>query len=481
MSDLRTTSAPNRANDKPAPLRWVLAITSIAFFMVVLDTVVVITALPRMQQDLHVSISALQWTLNAYGIAFAAGIITATALGDRFGRRKVFVIGLVLFTIASIACALVTNAPELIAARSVQGLGGAIVGPLSLTILTTAAPPERRGMIVGAYGGLAGLAVAAGPIIGGALTQGLDWHWVFWINIPIGLVSIVLSLRFLPESFGSLERLDLIGVGLVTGGVVALVWALSRANAAGWSSAEVSCTLIVGAVLIVAFIRWEASVAAPMVPLQMFAIRDFTVGNVVTFLMNGATFAAAFMVTEYFQLARHDSPAGAGVRLLPFFATPMVVSPIAGALSDRIGRRPIVLLGLTLQAVGYIWVATRGSLNASWIELVLALLVAGIGISMALPTVPTAVLSAVAPEQIGKATGINYMAQRFGNVFAIAIATSVFTSYGGFDSAKAVTEGFEPALWVAASFAFLAVLVALAMSSQKKAVAPEAAEVSVVA
>src|SRR5262244_3482875 len=197
-------------------LGWVLGLTSTAFFMVVLDSVVVITALPRMQRDLHAGLASLQWTLTAYNIAFAAGIITAAAAGDRFGRRRVFTIGLALFTAASAVCALAPNAPELIAARIVQGLGAAIVLPLSLTILTTAFPAERRGMIIGIYGGLAGLAVAAGPLVGGAVTQGINWHWIFWINVPIGAVAVLLGARLLPESYGAPERLDVVGVGLVT-------------------------------------------------------------------------------------------------------------------------------------------------------------------------------------------------------------------------------------------------------------------------
>jgi EmrB/QacA subfamily drug resistance transporter len=449
-----------------ARLGWVMALTSTAYFMVVLDSVVVITALPRMQRDLHVSLASLQWTLNAYGIAFAAGIITAAALGDRFGRRRVFTIGLALFTAASVACALAPNLSALIVARTVQGLGGAVVLPLSLTILTAAFPIERRGMIVGIYGGLAGLAVAMGPIVGGALTQSIDWHWIFWINVPIGVLAGLLGLRLLPESYGAPERLDLVGVGLVTAGVIALVWALSRANQVGWFSAEVMGTLGAGAALLVAFAVWERSAREPMVPLRLFAVRDFAVGNVTTFLMSGAIFAGGLLVTEEFQLARHFSPVGAGVRLLPFFATPMLVSPLAGALSDRVGRRPIIVVGLSMLTAGFVWVAWRGSLGTSWIELVIALLVAGVGISMALPTVPTAVLSAVAPHEMGKASGINYMAQRFGAVFAVAIGSTVFQSYGGLGSPASVSAGFRPALWACAAFAALGLLSALAMSSR---------------
>jgi EmrB/QacA subfamily drug resistance transporter len=455
-------------------LRWVVGLTSAAYFMVVLDALVVITALPRMQDDLHVGVSSMQWTVNAYGIAFAAGIITAAALGDRFGRRRVFSCGLALFTLASAACALAPDVTELIVARTVQGLGAAVVLPLSLTILTTAYPPEKRGMIVGVYGGLAGLAVALGPIVGGAITEGINWHWIFWINVPIGLAAVLLGLRLLPESHGARERLDLTGVSLVTAGVVALVWALTRANDAGWTSAEILGSLGAGSLLLAAFLWWERRTAAPMVPPRLFASRDFAIGNLTTFFLHGATFAAAFFVTQEFQLARGYSPLATGLRLLPFFATPMFVSPLAGALSDRIGRRPIMIAGLGLQAIGYIWLAARGSLATSWVEVDAALLVAGIGISMALPTVPTIVLDAVAPEEMGKASGINYMAQRFGTVFALAIASAVFAAHGHLGSPAAVTAGFRPALWACVGFAVLAALSGLAIASSRREAAAQA-------
>ena len=451
-------------------LGWVLGLTSLSFFMVVLDSLVVITALPRMQQDLHVGLSTLQWTVNAYGIAFAAGIITAAALGDRFGRRRVFVFGLILFTLASAACALAPDASLLIGARTVQGLGGAAVLPLSLTILTNAFPTERRGAIVGIYGGLAGLAVASGPLIGGALTQGVDWHWIFWANVPLGIVAVLLSARLLPESHGAPARLDLRGVVLVSAAVVALVWGLVRANEVGWGSAEISSALSAGLALFAAFFVWERRAAEPMLPLRLLRIPAFAAGNATAFLMTGAIFGGAFMVTQYFQFALGYSPLATGVRLLPFTMTPIFIAPLAGTVSDRIGRRPVIATGLTLQALGFGWVALKASTHVSLVELLLALLVAGAGISMALPAVPTAVLSAVPPSEMGKASGINNMMQRFGAVFAVAIASSVFTAYGHLGSPASITDGFRPAVAVSALLSLLGALSALALKSRTEAV-----------
>ena len=464
-------------------LRWVLALTSLAYFIVVLDSLVVVTALPRMQQDLHAGLATLQWTVNAYGIAFAAGIITAAALGDRFGRRRVFITGLAVFTLGSAACAVAPGATALIAARAVQGLGGAAVLPLSLTILTTAFPAQRRGAIVGIYGGLAGLAVAVGPLVGGAVTEGLDWHWIFWINVPLGVAGTLLSLRLLPESFGASARLDLPGVALVTAGVVGVVWGLARTTQAGWGSAEVITALAGGVALLVAFFGWEARAAEPMLPLRLLRIRVFAAGNATGFLMTGSTFSAAFLITQYFQFALGYSPLATGLRLLPWFGTPMLIAPAAGALSDRIGRRPVIATGLLLQAAGFAWVAATASTSGGTLGLVLALLVAGVGVSMALPTVPVAVLSAVQPAEMGKASGISTMMQRFGAVFAIAVVTSVFGAFGGLGSAAEVTSGLRPGVAVAAGLSLLGALTALAITGRRRSpmAEPEPAEAPIAA
>src|SRR2546429_2372008 len=322
-------------------------------------------------------------------------------------------------------------------------------------------------MIVGVYGGRAGLAVAVGPLVGGVVAEGLDWHWIFWVNVPIGVAAGLLSLRLLPESYGPAARLDLPGVTLVSAGAVCLVWGLVHTGQAGWGSMGTVTALAVGTALLAAFFRWEGRAPEPMLPLRLLRIRAFAAGNATAFLMTGATFAAGFFVAQYFQFALGYSPLATGVRLLPWFATPMLVSPVAGALSDRIGRRPVIAAGLLLQAIGFGWVALKASAGAGNLQLVLALLAAGIGISMALPTVPTAILSAVPPSDLGKASGISTMMQRFGAVFAIAIAGSVFAAYGHLGSPANVTDGFRPALAVAAALSFLGAVTALAIAEPR--------------
>ena len=353
-----------------------------------------VTALPSIGRDLHAGLQTLQWTVNAYGIAVAAGIISAAALGDRFGRRRIFVSGVVLFTAASAACGLAGAGGPLIAARSLQGLGAAAI-TLSLTILTDAFPPERRGAVVGTYGGLAGLATALGPLIGGLVTEGLDWHWIFWINIPIGILVTGASARLLPQTHGPRERIDACGVTLVSAGAVSLVWGLVRSGSAGWDSFEILATLLAGAVLLAAFIGWEAVAPAPMIPPRLFRRRSFAFGSATQLLMSGSIFAAAFLIIQYVQIARGYSPVETGVRLLPWLVTPMLVSPLAGSLGDRIGPRPLIAGGLTMQAGGFAWIAIHAGSGLGYDELAISLLLAGIGISMALPTAGISLLGAL--------------------------------------------------------------------------------------
>jgi EmrB/QacA subfamily drug resistance transporter len=457
----------------------VLLLTSVSFFMVSLDALVVVTALPAIHASVGGSVTTLEWAVNAYSLPFAAGIITAAALGDRFGHRRVYVAGLALFTAASALCALAPNAGDLIAARAVQGLGSAAVTPLALTILTRAFPAERRGSIIGIWGGIGGLAVAGGPLVGGAVVQGLDWHWIFWINVPIGVLACAGSLRYLPAGRApgdAATRLDLPAVPLIAGGAVALAWALVRVGDSGWGDGYALGAFALGIALLAGFAARERLAAAPMLPLRLLRARAFTAANVTGFMMSGAIFAAAFLTVQYFQLGLGYSPLATGLRLLPWTATPMVIAPLAGALADRIGARPLMVTGLLLQAAGLAWIALAASASGvSYGRFVVPLIVAGTGISMVLPTVPTATLNAVGPADIGRASGVSNTMQRFGAAFGIAIVTAVFTANGHLGSAASVTSGYRPALAVAAAISACGALSALAAGGQRRAAAPATA------
>jgi EmrB/QacA subfamily drug resistance transporter len=447
---------------------WALVLTSVAFFMTALDALVVVTALPAIHASLGGSVGTLEWTVNAYTLPFAAGIITAAAIGDKFGRRRMYVTGLLLFTLASAACAIAPSAGALITARAFQGLGAALVTPLSLTILAAVFPAERRGTIVGIWGAIGGLAVAGGPLVGGAVVQGLDWHWIFWINVPIGLAAAILSTLRLPESRGQARRLDIGGLALVAAGALALAWGLVRSTDAGWSNVQVITALCLGAVLIAAFIAWERRVAEPMLPLRLLRIRAFTAASATGFLSMAAITSAAFLMSQFFQLGLGYTPFGTGLRFLPWTATPLLIAPVAGRLADRIGARPLMATGMALQAGGLAWVAIDISASASYGELVLPLVIAGIGISMAIPTTPTAALGAVPPADIGTASGVLNTMQRFGPVFGVAIAAAVFSASGHLGSASGVVAGVRPALATSAGLSLLGALSALAVSGQRR-------------
>ena len=451
---------------------WALALTSVAFFMTALDALVVVTALPAIHAGLGGSVSTLEWTVNAYTLPFAAGIITAAALGDKFGRRRMYVTGLILFTVASAACALAPDATALIGARVAQGLGAALVTPLSLTILAGVFPPERRGSIVGIWGAIGGLAVAGGPLVGGAVVQGLDWHWIFWINVPIGLAAAILSAVRLPESRGPGRRLDIAGVALVAAGTVALAWGLVRSAGAGWGSAEVIGALVGGAGLLSAFVAWERRVAAPMLPPRLLRNVRFAAANATGFMSMAAIASSAFMMSQFFQLGLGYSPLATGLRFLPWTAMPLLVAPVAGKLADRIGTRPLMSGGMVLQAAGLAWTALYVSTGASYADLVLPLIIAGVGISMVIPATPTAALGAVAPADLGTASGVQNTLQRFGAVFGVAIVTAVFSAAGHLGTAASVVSGIRPGLLAAAGLSLLGALAALAVGRRRAAQVP---------
>jgi len=438
-------------------------LTSVAYFMVALDTLVVVTALPSIHRDLGGNVGTLQWTVNSYTLAFGAGIITAAALGDRIGRRRMYIFGLAVFTAASAACALAPDVGLLIAFRAVEGIGAAIVMPLGMTLLTSAFPPERRGTVVGIWGGVAGLAVASGPLIGGAVAQGLNWHWIFWVNVPVGVLAMIGSRLRLTDSRGPVSRLDLPALVLVTAGVGALTWGLVRAGQTGWGSAQTLVALAVGVVAIAGFVVWEARTPEPMIPLGLFRSSGFSAAVATQFLTGAAIYSAVFLTSQFFQFALGNSPSGTGLRFLPWTATPMIVAPIAGAMFDKVGARPLVVPGLLMQAGGFAWIVYLAAHSAGYAGYVAPFIIAGVGISMALPALPASALNAVAPEALGKAAGVMNTMQQFGAVFGIAIVTAIFNAHGSLATAAGVTSGYRPALATAAGMSFLGAIVALAI------------------
>ncbi len=349
---------------------WTFAITSVALFMATLDNLVVTTALPVIRTDLGASIEDLEWTVNAYTLTFAVFLLTGAALGDRFGRRRLFVIGLGIFTAASVAAALAPSVEALIAARAVQGLGGAIVTPLTLTILSAAVPADKRAVALGAWSGIGGLAVAAGPLVGGAIVEGISWQWIFWLNVPIGLVLIPLAYFRLKETYGPASRLDLPGLALASTGLLGIVWGVVRGNAVGWSSPEIVGALAIGSLLTLAFVLWELRAPAPMLPMRFFRSRAFAAANAASLFMFFGMFGSIFLLAQFLQTVQGYGPFSAGLRILPWTLMPIFVAPIAGALSDRIGGRPLMATGLALQAVGLGWLATVSTPTVPYAELV---------------------------------------------------------------------------------------------------------------
>ena len=441
--------------------RWTLVVAALAAFMTALDTLVVTTALPVLRVDLGASLSDLEWTVNAYNLAFACLLLTGAALGDRFGRRRMLVLGLLAFTGASAAAALSPDAGMLVVARAVQGAGAAIVTPLTLTLISDAFPAEKRGAAIGLWGGIVGLAVAAGPVVGGAVVGGIDWHWIFWLNVPVGLALIPLALAKVPESFGPRARLDPVGLVLAAAGALGLTWGLIRSGAAGWTSTEVLGSLTAGAALVGAFIGWERRAPAPMLPLSLFRRPGFAAANAVSFFMYAGLFGSLFLMAQFLQTALGHSPLGTGLRLLPWTAAPMVVAPVAGALADRYGNRPFMVVGLVLQAVGYGWIATIASPDMGYAELAIAFTISGIGTSLCFPTVANCVMGAVPPQEAGVASGTNSAMRELGGVFGVAVLAAVFSRHGVYASPATFATGFAQALWVAAGLSAVGVVAAM--------------------
>jgi EmrB/QacA subfamily drug resistance transporter len=453
-----------------------LSIVSVALFMVTLDNLVVTNALVSIREDLGASLEQLEWTVNAYTLSFAVFLLTAAALGDRIGRRTVFAAGLGIFTLASAAAALAPSTEALIAARAVQGLGGAVITPLSLTLLSDAFAAEKRGLALGIWSGVSGLGVALGPVLGGAVVQGFSWQWIFWLNVPIGVALVPVALAMLAQSRGPNRTLDLGGVALASSGLLGLVFGIVRSQALGWTSATVLVSIGAGAVLLAAFVAWELRAPAPMLPMRFFKNRGFAATNGVALAMFFGAFGSIFLLAQFFQVAQGYSPLEAGIRTLPWTAMPIFVAPVAGVLSDRIGSRPLMVAGLSLQSLALGYLALVSAPDVAYAALVPGFVMAGSGMALVFAPAANAVLSAVLPSEAGQASGANNTVREIGGVLGVAVLATVFTHAGGYGSPQDYVDGLIPAVWVGAAVLGVGALVALLVPRKRAASVHELAE-----
>ena len=455
---------------------WTLGIVSVALFMVVLDNLVVSVALPTIHRDLGASIQSLEWTVNAYVLAYAVLLLTGAALGDRFGRKRMFLTGLGVFTAASAAAALAPSTDLLVAARAVQGAGAAMVTPLTLTLLAEAFPAEKRGMAIGVWSGVSGIAVALGPLVGGAVVQAISWHWIFWINVPIGIVLAPLAVRWLKESRGPYGSLDLRGLALASTGAFGVVFGLVRAQTLGWTSVTILTSIGLGIILLALFVRSELRTAEPMLPMSFFTKRSFAVTNVASLSMYFGMFGSIFFLSQYMQNVLGNTPLQAGLKLLVWTGATMLVAPFAGVFSERLGSRPFMATGLSLQAGALAWLALTVSTHQTYGSMIIPFIMAGAGMALVFAPSANAILSSVRTDQAGQASGANNAIREVGGVLGVAVLASVFTANGAYTSPQAFINGLLPAMWVGVAVLAAGALVVLAFPFSTRAAAAAAAE-----
>ena len=447
---------------------WALVITSVAGFMAALDNLVVTTALPSIREDLGGGLHDLEWTVSAYTLTFAVLLMFGAALGDRFGRRRLFIAGLTVFTGASAAAAMAPGIDSLIAARAVQGVGAAVMMPLTLTLLTAAVPVAKRGMAYGIWGAVNGLAVASGPLVGGTLTEHISWQWIFWLNVPLGLALLPLARLRLAESHGTGAPLDVPGTLLASGGLFGIVYGLVRGPADGWTGSLVLTGLFTGSALLAGFILYSTRAKNPMLPMRLFRSRAFAGINAASLLMFLGMFGSIFLLSQYMQGVLGYSPTEAGLRMLPWTGMPMLVAPIAGILADRIGGRPVVATGLFLQALGLGYMAVVATADASYGSQLPALIVSGIGMALYFAPASHLVMSSVRPSEQGIASGANNALRDVGGALGIAVMASIFAAQGGYETGQTFVDGMRPALVTGSAVVALAGIAALLIPTRRR-------------
>lgn len=443
------------------PVALAIAAASLPMFMATLDNLVVTSALPAIHEELGASIEDLQWITNAYTLSFATFMLLAVSLGDRFGRRTFFVGGIALFTISSALCALSLEPWMLVASRALQGLGGAALMPLSLTLLIGSVPAARRSLAIGVWSGVSGLGIALGPLVGGAVVEWFNWQAIFWLNVPLGIISVPLALYALPNSFGARVRADLVGVVLAGGGVLGLIYGTVRGNDAGWASLEVLGTLSIGVLLLFAFVWWESRFEAPLLPLRLFRDRSFSVANLVSLTFSFGVFGAVFILIQFLQIVQGKTPLEAGVMTLPWTLAPMIIAPLSGLIAPRIGTRMLIVGGLTLLSAGLFWIGLNLAADMSYLRMLPGFILAGLGMGLVFAPTSAAVLANMPPADQAKASGTNSTLREIGVALGIAVLTAVFVGGGGQLTPTGYVAAAVPAILVGAAVLLMSALMAL--------------------
>jgi EmrB/QacA subfamily drug resistance transporter len=451
------------------PFGIVVAAASVPMFMATLDNLVMTNALPVLHRDLGASVEELQWFVNAYTLAFAAFILVASALGDRFGRRSVFVAGIALFGIGSVLAALSVDPTQLIGARAVQGVGAAGVMPLSLALVASGVDAARRPLAIGIWGGISGLGVAVGPLVGGAVMEGWNWQAIFWINVPIALVAIPFALWALGNGFGARARVDVVGALLAGTGVLALVHAIVRGNDDGWARVDVIGELAAGALLLVAFVAWQTRTRSPLVPLRLFRDRSFSITNAVGFAFSFGTFGAVFLLIQFLQVVQGSTPLEAAVQTTPWTLAPMVIAPLAGMIAPRVGTRALLLAGLVFQGVALGWIAAVMSPDVAYATLVAPFVLAGVGMGLVFAPSATALLATLGVVDHATASGVNSTVREIGLALGTAVMTAIFVGGGGELLPDRYVDAARPAVFVGAAVLLVAAVVAVWLPSGRSA------------
>jgi EmrB/QacA subfamily drug resistance transporter len=437
---------------------WTLIGASLALMMAFLDALVVTTALPALRASLHTSVPDLEWTINAYNLVLACMLLTGAALGDRFGRRRMFCFGLAFFLGASLLAGAAPSVGVLIAARALQGLGAAVMVPLTLTLVVEAYPPERHNWAIGIWSGVAALCGALGPVVGGGVVQAVGWHWIFWINLPIGLAVLPVALVRFRESYGGHPRLDVVGVILAAAGLFSVTWGVVRTDTGRWGSASVILPLLAGLAILGMFVLWERRAPHPMLALELFRRSGFSAANAIGFCLFAALFGGLFLMAQFFETAQGLTPLQTGAALMAWSAWGFFIAPAAARVAGRFGNRPFMAAGLLMQTAAFAVLALIAHPDTSYLEIAPLLALAGIGAPMVFTTVAAEVMGAVAPEQIGIASGTNNALRELGGVFGVAALATAFNRRGVYSSPATFAAAFRSALWVAVAFSALGIL-----------------------